>query len=44
MRVESGSERELNRKKGAMGLMQIMQGTWTELRLDPTTPRQYLGW
>ena len=32
MRVESEGRQRARSKKGAMGLMQIMQGTWTELR------------
>jgi soluble lytic murein transglycosylase-like protein len=32
MRVESDGEQRARSKKGAMGLMQIMPGTWTELR------------
>jgi soluble lytic murein transglycosylase-like protein len=32
MRVESDDEQRARSKKGAMGLMQIMPGTWTELR------------
>jgi soluble lytic murein transglycosylase-like protein len=33
MRVESGSEPRTRSKKDAMGLMQIMPGTWVDLRL-----------
>jgi transglycosylase-like protein with SLT domain len=33
MRVESDGKQRARSKKGAMGLMQIMPGTWTELRL-----------
>jgi soluble lytic murein transglycosylase-like protein len=33
MRVESDGKQSARSKKGAMGLMQIMPGTWTELRL-----------
>ena len=32
MRVESDGNQRARSKKGAMGLMQIMPGTWTELR------------
>ena len=32
MRVESQGKQRARSKKGAMGLMQIMPGTWTELR------------
>jgi soluble lytic murein transglycosylase-like protein len=32
MRVESDGKQRARSKKGAMGLMQIMPGTWTELR------------
>jgi soluble lytic murein transglycosylase-like protein len=32
MRVESEGKQRARSKKGAMGLMQIMPGTWTELR------------
>ena len=45
MRVESAGEVRARSRKGAMGLMQIMPGTWTELRAryglgaDPYDPR-----
>jgi soluble lytic murein transglycosylase-like protein len=45
MRVESEGKQSARSKKGAMGLMQIMPGTWTELRsryrlgIDPYDPR-----
>jgi hypothetical protein len=32
MRVESGGNSQARSRKGAIGLMQIMPGTWTELR------------
>ena len=32
MRVESGGNSKARSRKGAIGLMQIMPGTWTELR------------
>ncbi|MFN4925406.1 lytic transglycosylase domain-containing protein [Bradyrhizobium sp.] len=32
MRVESGGNSRARSRKGAIGLMQIMPGTWTELR------------
>ena len=44
MRAESDGEPRTRSKKGAMGLMQIMPGTWTELRsryhlgVDPYDP------
>jgi hypothetical protein len=44
MRVESEGKQRARSKKGAMGLMQIMPGTWTELRsryrlgVDPYDP------
>ncbi|MDI1262681.1 MAG: lytic transglycosylase domain-containing protein [bacterium] len=45
MRVESAGEVRARSRKGAMGLMQIMPGTWTDLRAryglgaDPYDPR-----
>ena len=45
MRVESEGNQRAQSKKGAMGLMQIMPGTWIELRsryrlgIDPYDPR-----
>jgi soluble lytic murein transglycosylase-like protein len=45
MRVESDGKQRARSSKGAMGLMQIMPGTWTELRsryrlgIDPYDPR-----
>jgi soluble lytic murein transglycosylase-like protein len=45
MRVESDGKQRARSKKGAMGLMQIMPGTWAELRaryrlgIDPYNPR-----
>lgn len=45
MRVESAGEVRAQSRKGAMGLMQIMPGTWTDLRAryglgaDPYDPR-----
>jgi soluble lytic murein transglycosylase-like protein len=45
VRVESEGKQRARSKKGAMGLMQIMPGTWTELRsryrlgADPYDPR-----
>ncbi len=45
MRVESAGEVRARSQKGAMGLMQIMPGTWTDLRAryglgaDPYDPR-----
>jgi hypothetical protein len=45
LRVESGAKRRARSSKGAMGLMQIMPKTWTELRAryglgtDPCDPR-----
>ena len=45
MHVESGAKQRARSKKGAMGLMQIMPATWTELRsryrlgADPYDPR-----
>jgi hypothetical protein len=44
MRVESGGDRHANSSRGAMGLMQLMPGTWVELSvryglgLDPFDP------
>jgi membrane-bound lytic murein transglycosylase B len=45
MRVESGEKSRTRSRKGAMGLMQIMPGTWADLRAryglgsDPFDPR-----
>ena len=45
MHVESGANQRAQSQKGAMGLMQIMPKTWTELRAryrlgaDPYDPR-----
>jgi len=49
MQVESGGDRHATSSRGAMGLMQLMPGTWVELSvrygldLDPFDPRDNIS-